>query len=199
MKREIYATDGQYYLRPLAAEDKEDYMSLRQQITEMSFLYSTPELLEFMWSASTELGDINYSIFDSNHEYCGNVILQNPKADIPEIGVDLIEAKRNQGIAARAIKMLARQVYEELEVDYFLLRVSSRNSHSRHMIEKLGAVLIGEEEGEFKRMIRTMREVLDEDSFAKMVERIPSLLDKNIDEKEEVVYRYQLTPNMFKS
>lgn len=198
MKREIYATDGQYYLMPLAPEDKEDYMNLRQQITEMPFLYSTPELLELVWSASTELGDINYSIFDSNHEYCGNVILQNPKADIPEIGVDLIETKRNQGIAEKAIKLLARKAYEELEVDYFLLRVSSRNSHSRHMIEKLGAVLIGEEEGEFTRMIRTMREVLDEDSFAKIGERIPSLLDKSDDEKEEIVFRYQLTPNMFK-
>ena len=198
MKREIYATDGQYYLVPLTAEDKENYMNLRQRITEMPFLYSTPELLEFMWSASTELGDINYSIFDPNNEYCGNVILQNPKADIPEIGVDLIETKRNQGIAERAIKMLARQAYEDLEVDYFLLRVSSRNSHSRHMIEKLGAVLIGEEEGEFKRMIRTIREVLDEDSFSKVVERVSSLLDKNADEKEEVVYRYQLTPDMFK-
>lgn len=198
MKREIYATDGQFYLLPLTEEDKDNYIKLRRQVTEIPEFYSTPEKTEITWAAMTVMDDLNYSIFDQSGEYCGNVILQNPKADTPEIGVDILEEKRNQGIAARAIKMLAKQAYEELEVDYFLLRVSSRNSHSRHMIEKLGVILIGEEEGEFARTIRTMREVLGEDSFAKIVERVPSLLDKSDDEKKEVVYRYQLTPNMFK-
>lgn len=198
MGREIYATDGEFYLLPLTEEDKDNYINLRRQVTDSPQFYSTPEKVEIMWRAMTEVEDISYSIFDRDGEYCGNIILQNPKTDTPEIGVDLLESKRNQGIAARAIKILARQAYQELDVDYFFLRVSSRNSHSKHMIEKLGAVLIGEEEGEFVRMIRTMRETLGEESFAKMLERVPSLLDKSDDEKEEVVYRYQLTPNMFK-
>lgn len=196
MKRKAYAADEEYCLIPLSVEDKENYINLRRQIADTPQYYSTPQKAELMWQIMTENEDINYSIYDVNDEYCGNVILQNPQSDTPEIGIDLLEEKRNQGIGPRVIILLARQVYLELNVEYFLLRVSSLNSHSLHMIKKLGAILVGEEESKFKGIMQSMRENLGEDAFVKTLEQIPSL--KEMSQEEEVIFRYQLTPNMFK-
>lgn len=194
---EIYATDGQYCLVPLTIEDKDNFIELRRQIADTPQYYNTPEKVDVMWKVMTEGEDTNYSIYDENGEYCGNIILQSPKSDTPEIGVDLIESKRNQGIAARTIRLLAKQAYQELDVDYFVLRVSSTNLHCRHMVKKLGAVLIGEEESETKRIIQSMKESLGEEVFVKMLEQIPQLINK-CNGEDEVILRYQLTPTMLR-
>jgi RimJ/RimL family protein N-acetyltransferase len=61
---------------------------------------------------------------------------------------------RNKGITQRIIAMFAKHVYEIQEVDYFLIRISSNNQHSRHVFEKIGAELIGKEEGSFKKFLK---------------------------------------------
>lgn len=198
MRKQIYATDGKYCLIPLNVDDRENYLNLRKQVTDTPQLYSTPEKADMMWNIMTEDEDINYSIYDSAGEYCGNIMLQNPQSDTPEIGVDLLESKRNQGIATRVIKLLAKQAYQELNVEYFLLRVSSRNKHSLHIVKKLGAILIGEEESEFNRIMKSLQESLGTNMFEKVLEQVPDFQIKSEEEEEEIIFRYQLTPNMFK-
>ena len=77
-------------------------------------------------------------------------IRDRPNSNTPEIGIDLLEAKRNQGIAPKAVRLFARRVYETKKVDYFLIRISSNNQHRKYVFEKMGAVKIGEKNGFFK-------------------------------------------------
>lgn len=39
------------------------------------------------------------------------------------------------------------------EVAYYVAKIRVRNTHSRHLVEKLGAVQCGEEDSEFKRAV----------------------------------------------
>ena len=78
----------------------------------------------------------------------------------------MLESQRNKGIAGRAIQLLAKEYYQESQgIEYFVLRVSSDNSHSRHMIEKLGAEFVCEEETLVQRTIRLLKEELGEEAF----------------------------------
>ena len=94
--------------------------------------------------------------------------------------------------------MLAKQAYQELNAECFLLRVSSRNKHSLHIVKKLGAILIGEEENEYGRIIEAMQKNLEAYFFEKILEEFPDFQIKSDEEEDEIIYRYQLTPNMFK-
>lgn len=56
----------------------------------------------------------------------------------PEIGIDLLENKRNQGIGPKEVRLFARRVCEIRTIDYFLIRISSNNMHSKYVFEKMG-------------------------------------------------------------
>lgn len=51
-----------------------------------------------------------FSIFNHDGEYCGSIEIQHPEADTPEIGIDLLENKRNKGIAPKVVVMLAKEL-----------------------------------------------------------------------------------------
>lgn len=103
-----------------------------------------------------------------------------------------MESKRNQGIAPKVVRLFARRVYEIRKVDYFLIRISSNNKHSKHVFEKMGAVRIGEEETEFSKFVEKFRETADKDG--QDLEKFRHLFGESDD---EVVYCYSLNPNTF--
>lgn len=188
--RTIYAEDNEYLLTELTEEDKERYMELAKQTSLIEGFYDNPKNFELMWKVAFELGEINYSIFDTHGQYCGNMILRHPKETKPEIGIDLLKTKQNQGIAPRCIKMLARQIYQERDdVECILLRVSSLNPHSRHMIEKLGGVYDGEEETLMKRALSILDEEMEDEAKFKAKDAYEEYYAEHPEEEEEVVYR----------
>ncbi len=56
----------------------------------------------------------------ANEDRSDYVELQLPNSNKPEIGIDLLESKRNQGIAPKAVRLFAKKVCEIRMVDYFL-------------------------------------------------------------------------------
>ncbi len=141
MEREIYATDGVITLFHIAEEDKENYLKLREQVLKLINGIRTSD--EVAWKLVYEYTTGNYSVFDINGEYCGNACFHNPDAETPEIGIELLEHKRNMGIGPRSVKLLAQTYYADKPVEYFVLRARRKNTHSRHMMEKLGCIYEG--------------------------------------------------------
>lgn len=142
MERITYATDGDLTLYPLSDDDRDNYFRLKLQVTDNPILYTNEELAEIMWHSAFDLSDSNFAVYKGS-EYCGNIVLQNDGSDMPEIGIELLEHKRNMGIGPRAVKLLAQTYYADKPVEYFVLRVRRKNTHSRRMIEKLGCVYEG--------------------------------------------------------
>lgn len=195
MNREIYATDGEYTLCPIAEEDKEIYCELCKQVSENPQWYFDHISKKSLWSTVLYMSDKNYSIFDRDGDYCGNVSLQRPESAEPEIGVDLLEEKRNKGIAARAIKMLAQKACEENGYESFTIRALEKNTHSRHMIEKLGAVLV-KKENPYRRMIDKLKKSAEEDELEAVKTHLMETAD-DLEKCTEIAYVYRYMPDMF--
>lgn len=196
MNREVYTTDGEYKICYIKDDDRENYVELHRQINGESSLFLKPQLSDMMWESTIHGNNRIYSIFDGNNEYCGSIDLQNPSADIPEIGIDLLEIKRNKGIAPKIVKMFARTAYKERNVEYFLIKISSQNSHSRHVFEKMGAVLFGEEENEFKKIMKKFSQTME----YKDIHEVENILKNYFnDADDEIIYKYKLMPDVFET
>lgn len=144
MERITYATDGDLTLYPLSDDDRDNYLRLRLQVTDIPILYTNEELAEIMWGAAIGLSDRNYSIYRGD-EYYGNVSIQNDGSAMPEIGIELLEDKRGQGIGAKAVILLAKQYFADNNTGSFLLRTHEKNIRCRRMLEKLNVVSLDTE------------------------------------------------------
>ncbi len=84
------------------------------------------------------------------------------------------------------------------KVDYFLIRISSKNAHSRHVFEKMGVIPIGSKESNFKKFINTYQEnIKNIDNSTDIQDIIEYYLNICGDLKEEVIYEYKLIPELF--
>lgn len=197
-KREIYVTDGEYIIYSIAEEDREYYVELHKQLNGESTLFLNPVCKDMMWEQVLSGKDKVFSIYDKSGEYCGSVELQHPDSNTPELGIDLMESKRNKGIATRAIKLVARRAYEDKRVDYFLIRISSRNPHSKHVFEKMGVIPLRTTESTFKTFMNDFRDVMKNTEVDDAIgERLKKNFDNADELEEEVVYEYKLTSEMF--
>ena len=157
MNSEIYAAGDGYILYLLSDIDRDNHVELKRQVNGDNTLFLNPATKDIMWNAAIRRNkDILFSIYEENGEYCGCIELQNFRSTTPEIGIDLMESKRNHGIAAKAVRLLVQKVCAEQSVDYFLIKIMSNNPHSRHVFEKMGAEFIGEEDRPF---IALMKEI----------------------------------------
>jgi len=196
ISRKPYVKDNEISIYPITDEDREYYVELYRQINGEKTMYLNPLVKDMMWE-QTLRGDIKvFSIFDSENEYCGSLELQPHTNDEYEIGIDLLEEKRNKGIAAKAVRLFAKQTYLDGITDFFLIRISSLNPHSKHVFEKMGAVLIKESKSTYAEFADKYRELLEdarfEDAQDKFKEHFP-------DPEKEVVYEYKLLPESFLS
>lgn len=199
MSREKYATDGEYTLFPISDEDRENYTELHRQLNGEKTLFLNQICKDMMWEQVLTGKEKIFSIFNQYGEYCGIIEIQRPDSDIPEIGIDLVEDKRNKGIAPRVVKILAKRSYQDKPVEYYLIRISSNNPHSKHVFEKMGVIPIRTTDGSFKTFIKNHKEV-----FGDIDERndVQDILRKYLDESkesedEEVIYEYKLIPEIF--
>lgn len=190
--RKIFISDDSYYLCKLMEEDKEDYMKLLMEVNTITNFYDSQTNCDIMWKIATE-NKCEFSIFNKSGSYCGNIMLKYPESEHPEIGIDIVGEYRNQGIAPRVIKMFARKNYEERPVEYYVLRVSSKNLHSKHIIEKLGAVPDDSEDLFFQRVMCAFKDVLGEESYEKAKEEAEKILSDD----DEEIYQYRYLPDSF--
>lgn len=195
MNRIPYTYDGEYILYPLSDEDRDNYVALHRQINGDSTLFLNEAVKDIMWEGALQVKSTKtYTIYKINGNYCGNVELQKYMSNTPEIGVELLENKRNQGIAAKAVKLLVQKFCEERKVEYFLIRIMSNNLHSKHVFEKMGAVLIEEEESIFVSIMDKFKNHADEKHNDELLEIVQNCMKE--DDGIHVL-KYKLSPEVF--
>lgn len=194
MKQEAYITDGQYKLYIISEEDRDNYVELHRQINGDHSLFLNSHCRDLMWEQVLTGKDKVYSIFDENEEYCGSIEIQRPDSSIPEIGIDLMEQKRNRGITPRVVPMLIRKFMIDNKVEYFLVRISSKNPHSKYVFEKMSAIPIGQTESTFKMFMKDFKEIVGDTDIGDISEKLKKYFDNSLGEEEEVVYEYKYIP-----
>lgn len=186
MKRKPFAANDKYFLYPIADEDREAYVELHSQANGDKSLFLKSEVADLMWEQTVNGETRTYAIYNKEGQFCGTIELQNPTSDTPEIGIDLIEKFQNKGIAPSIIPLFAKAVCERQTVQYFLIRITASNFHSRHVFEKLGAEFIREEESYYKKIksifVGLSATEEDVDDFAKEFEPF-----------DEPIYVYKLS------
>jgi RimJ/RimL family protein N-acetyltransferase len=198
MAREIYVTNQEYYVSPIMESDRNNYVELRKQTNGGYTVYLDSSYGDFLWKKlideqTVEGNDKFFSIFDKDNVYCGNLELQKPESSTPEIAIELMENMRNKGIAPKVVTMFCKKTCEIKDIDYFLIRISSNNLHSRHVFEKIGVVLIGEEECYFNKTMKRYNRLLSENNDGGGIyTKVP-----DEDFRDEVIYRYKLSPEVF--
>lgn len=194
MNSEIYAAGDGYILYLLSDIDRDNHVELKRQVNGDNTLFLNPATKDIMWNVAIRRDkDILFSIYEENGEYCGCIELQNFRSTTPEIGIDLMESKRNHGIAAKAVRLLVQKVCAEQSVDYFLIKIMSNNPHSRHVFEKMGAEFIGEEDRPFIAMMKEINDSAIKEKLNSMADVIKAQMNDTDD--NAVVYRYKLLPD----
>lgn len=190
MEREIYAAGEDYILCPMTDADRADYEELQRQTDGNDSLPSDEKWDKLVKGEA----DRYFSIFDEHGEYCGCIDFMNCQTATPEIGLTLLESKRNQGIAAKVVKLLVQKACSEQEIEYFEVKIKAENSHSRHVFEKMGAVKIGEEEY----ALTKLRGMLNDKELELVRKALDLAKAKSADEElTKAVYLYKLSPEVF--
>lgn len=110
--RRIFASDGEFIIYTISNEDRNDYVELHRQLNGEKSLYLNPLSKDLMWEQTLNDADSVFSLFTVKGDYCESIELQHPDNYTPEIGIDLLENKRNREIAPKAIRLFARKIYE---------------------------------------------------------------------------------------
>lgn len=191
-KREVFAIDDEFKIYTISDEDRKHYVELHRQLNGESSLYLNPRSKDMMWEQTLKDADNIFSVFTVNGDYCGSMELQYPDSKTPEIGIDLMEDKRNKGIAPKIVRLFAKKVYMIRSIDYFLIRISSNNLHSQHVFEKMGAIKIGEEKNNFLKFVDRFKKIAIKEGCD--LEKFRNLFCEDIN---EVIYRYRLNLDTF--
>ena len=196
MIREPYTSGEGCVLYTLSDVDRDNYVELHRQINGEKSLFLLPKTKDLMWNITLDNEkDKLYSIYEDNGEYCGCIELQNYKSNTPEIELNLVENKRNQGIAIKVVKLLVQRVCLERNIDYFLIRIMSNNLHSKHVFEKMCAVPIGKEDRPFAVFMDDLKKTMGEDNIRQIFDAIKARMDD--DDENDFVCRYKLLPEAF--
>lgn len=196
MERQIYATDGEYFLYPITEEDHEDFVNLQIQTQGNTTLFLNPHFKDIIWNQVLQGKDKTFSIFNKQGDYCGSTELQHLPSKTPEIGIALIEEYRNKGLAKKVMKMLVKQTCHEQEVDYFLIRISSRNARPKHVFEKMGAIFIREETSFFTTFMNEYKKLIDKYDVLREKDQIIKRCHDFLEE-EEIIFHYIILPELF--
>ena len=190
-EREVFTKNTEFVIYPISDEDRSNYTELHKQLNGEKSLYLNPRSKDMMWEQTLNGTDRIFSLYTVQGDYCGSVELQKPDSRTPEIGIDLLESRRNMGIALKAVPLFAKKIYEIKDMDYFIIRISSNNAHSKHVFEKMGAVKIGEEETDFQKFAERFGTTIEKKG--QDLEQYRNLFDESDD---ETVYRYKLEPEV---
>lgn len=90
-------------------------------------------------------------------EYVGEVVLMKLDAEMPELGIQILQKYHGQGIGTRVMNL-------------FVVKIRSDNHISQRLFEKMGVVKIGEEGKEYAELMCGFMRDVGKEKFEEIVE-----------------------------
>ena len=160
----ISFTTERLLVRPVSEEDKEEYMQLREKTSDIRYMYSEdPEFRESEWQSELNgKDDIYFSVFlkDSN-TFVASASYQNYRKKFVELGLDVVEDYRHQGIGTELLTGLIETAHRSFPRATLKVRTRKKNTTAQKMIEKCGGKLVRKEEGAEVSAIRRTVKMMD--------------------------------------
>ncbi|MCC8151979.1 MAG: GNAT family N-acetyltransferase [Lachnospiraceae bacterium] len=181
----IFAENEQYILRFLQTDDKENYMETTMQNSDYPRAYDMDGFADYCWQNTPEENELIFCIFDkATDTYCGFCNLRHTDTDTPEVGISLLSEHHCKGIGYQALRIMMDTYSITNEVEYYIAKVSAYNTHSQHLMEKLGAVQSGREDSEFRQAVNSLMSKPD-DTIQYV---LSDLQERYEDENQLIVY-----------
>ena len=151
------------YIRPVQEVDKDEYMALRIQTSEISRAYTAmPDFSESEWESELNGNEkeIYYSVFlkQENSFVASASVIENKKK-ILEIGYDVKEEFRNRGVATELLKALLKEIRMIDPYTTVQIKTNADNKASRKVAEACGGVMTKFEDTCFVRAIKSLRNI----------------------------------------
>lgn len=185
------------YVRSVEETDKDDYMNLRVETSELSQAYqSVPGFRDFEWEGElNSWKDIYMAVFmRTNDKMVASCSFQSYEGDCIELGFDVAEQYRKQGIATELVKGMLRTVRTVFSGKPVMIRTNVTNTACRWVAEKCGGFFSGYEPTLAAKAIARLMESYgnkptDDEELLKMRQRNAKFIEDN---KEGVcVYRFK--------
>lgn len=137
-----------FHIRTVRSSDKDDFMALRRETSDMSRAYDLyPEYLDQDWGqVLKDEQEINMMAF-RNNVFVGICSFQftDRDQDSVDIGYNIAKAYRNKGIGTKLASDMVSLAHKEFPGRDVLIRTRAKNKASQRVAEKCGGVLIGKE------------------------------------------------------
>ncbi len=188
----IYATEGKVVLRTFRDEDRDAFISLKKDVSDIGAAYDfMPEFAESSWQEALTGSDGNVHVCLEYGSYgcIGYLNLQHPERDIPEIGIDMVKDFRNKGIGYQAVKLLMEHAGLIVGYKIFEAEIYSDNKASTALFKKLGAKKIDVVQGEFSEMMDSFKESLGQEKIDEVWAEHRDVYDK---EMAREIVRYHI-------
>ena len=144
------------HIRTVVPEDRDDYMALRIGNSPISAAYATMQgFSDCEWDEELHAeDDIYLSEFQKQDGvFVASASVQHFRSCRIEFGYDVVDGYRNRGIAPEIVKGLLVEVHCLFPETVVIIRVGKDNMSSRHVAEKCGGKLVGNEDSIVGRLI----------------------------------------------
>jgi len=167
-----------FMIRPIIESDKETFMRIRKESSEMSLAYEETAFYEYYWE-KTLAGEDELSMMVFLKE-SGDVIatcaFYHMDNDAIEIGIDVDEPMRNQGLGTKILILLVEYLKNNTD-QRIIIRTKSNNLRCQRMIAKAGGIKVEEEPTGFDGMIADMISVLEKSGLTETAQKNKDLLE----------------------
>ena len=175
--------NSNYLVRSVTEADKDLYMRIQQENSEMANAYDEHSFRDYFWETILKSENDIYmmAFLKDGDTFVGNCSLQEVNSDAVELGMDIDKSYQNRGIGTEILGLLIRYVSENLPRKRILIKTKSDNMQCRRMIEKAGGIKVGEEPTGFDRMVDTLLPILEEKGFIQAAGESRELMDSTRD------------------
>ena len=136
------------YIRSVEESDKEAYMNLRVETSEITQAYqSFPGFRDHEWNEElNSQKDIFLAVFlKENDMMIASASFQNYESDCIEFGFDVTERYRKQGIATELVQGMLEIVHTLFPGKMVNIKTNATNTACRRVAEKCGGIFSGYE------------------------------------------------------
>ena len=178
-KNSIFAENDRCILRRLQENDKESYMALQIEVSDMPEVYKNTEYYEYFWNSIINEDDvIRLSLHKKeNSAHIGNALIRNVLSDTPEMGLDIKKDYRRQGYAQETVRLTMDKINKISGKEIFKIRIMSNNIPSLSLFRKLGAIEKATEDSELLSILKKGESYLSEEEIAQKREKEKDLYD----------------------
>ena len=182
------------YIREIEDGDQDLVYELSQESSLFSDMPRDDEFValykKYNWEEANSPCTYNGMIFRKDtDEFVGKICMQFTDREVPELGIDIMNAMKNFGYGPEAIEAFCTFYWSKTGVAKIKVRISKSNSHSIHIFEKLGAEYIGSTSYVSENSLDMMRELLpdadlgelSQDSVREYILHLPMNMEWNED------------------